>query len=58
MKFNVFKRDTTKATGRFSEFFRVASFDKKKQVFTEAAERANKDQQKVLQKSELKYSSR
>ena len=41
-------------SGKFSDFFRHASEEKKREVFIEVARRANKDQREVFRKAQLK----
>lgn len=55
MKFkNPLKKEKNKATeGRFSDFLLNASPKEREQVFTDAAKRANKDQQEVLRQANL-----
>jgi len=55
---NIFKEADTKKSGHFSDFFLHASIEKKRKVFTEAAQRANKDQREVIKRSDLKLKAR
>ena len=55
---NAFKGADTKESGHFSDFFLRATIEKKKEVFTEAARRANMDQRKVLNQSDLGLKAR
>lgn len=49
MKFLDFlKKRESASSGKFSNFFREASEEEKKRVFTEAARRANQEQRKVF----------
>lgn len=50
---NAFKEADTKESGHFSDFFLRETMEKKREVFTEAARRANKDQREVLERANL-----
>ncbi len=50
------KKNTQKYKG-FSDFFMNASDAEKKEVFAEAARKANEDQFKVFQKAQVKMKS-
>lgn len=45
--FSFFKSRPATPVDSFSDFFRNASVEQKKQVFTEAAKRANEDQRRT-----------
>jgi len=55
MKFTDFlkKPNANGTKSRFSDFFLNAPPEKKERLFTDAAKRANKDQQEVLQRSSM-----
>lgn len=59
---NLFKifykgNESYKATG-FSDFFRSASSEEKRQVLTEAARKANQDQKRVFEEAQLELKTR
>lgn len=45
-------------SSHFSDFFLRATLERKREVFTEAARRANRDQQAVLERADLKLKAR
>ena len=45
--------NTTNDSSVFSRFFREASFEEKKRVFMEVAQKANEEQRKILEQSRL-----
>ena len=58
MKILSFLKRATKSAkpSGFSDFFLHASEEKKKEVFREAARKANEEQREVFQKSQVKVS--
>ena len=50
-------KKSEKKTDGFADFFRNASPEEKKRVFTEAARRANEDQRELFKRSGLKLES-
>lgn len=57
--FTIFNREkNTKKPGRFASFFLHASLEKKKEIFQEAARKANEDQREVVHQPGLKLKTR
>lgn len=51
---NVFERKSAGTSGRFSDFFLHAPFEKKIKIFTEVARKSNEEQLEVFRESILK----